>query len=54
MKFICYENGCEGVFTLEQLIHYYIENILDLRKSGYSSFEDWMADMIKMQIFIEI
>lgn len=54
MNFMCYEHNCEGVYTLEQLVHYYCENILGLRASGFSSFEDWMRDLLRMQILIEV
>lgn len=50
-RYICYEEGFEGVYTLEQMQELYKE-IID--KSEYIDFSDWLVDMLKSGIFTEV
>ena len=50
-KWQCYEEGCEGVYTLAEL-HEMWESQID--KSNFADFDSWLEEMEQYQIFIRL
>lgn len=46
-KYICYEDGIMGLYTMGQLVDLYEEKIDNME---YPKFDCWVYDMIKMDI----
>ena len=49
--YISYEEGSEGVYTLEKMQGLYIVKV---DKSEYPDFETWLFDMLKSGVFKEV
>ena len=50
-KYISYEEGSNGTFTHEEMQTLYKEKV---NKEEYTTFEDWLHDMIKSGVFEEV
>lgn len=50
-KYISYEEGCKGTYTLEEMQTLYKEEV---NKKEYATFEDWLHDMLKSGVFEEV
>lgn len=49
--YISYEEGSEGVYTLEEMQALYIAKV---DKEEYPDFETWLYDMVKSGVFEEV
>jgi len=49
--YISYEEGNEGVFTLEEMQVLYITKV---DKKEYPDFDGWLLDMLKSGVFEEV
>ncbi|MDR2277354.1 MAG: hypothetical protein LBE23_05805 [Vagococcus sp.] len=50
-KYISYEEGCEGIYTEENLKKSYDEVVI---KDEYPDYELWKYDMLRTKVFREI
>lgn len=50
-KFVCYELDFEGIYELSEIQEIYNEYI---NKEEYADFNDWIHDMLKSGIIIEL
>lgn len=50
-KYTSYEEGCKGTYTFEEMQTLYKEEV---SKEEYTTFEDWLHDMLKSGVFEEI
>ena len=50
-KFAYYENGKEDIYTLPQVKILFRDLVDDTQKSQGTTFEMWLCEMKKMQIF---
>lgn len=48
--FVCYEEGFEGDYTMDEMKTLYTE-VID--KTIFRAFSDWIWDMLRMGIFTE-
>lgn len=48
--FVCYEEGFEGDYTMDEMVALYTE-VID--KTIFGAFSDWIWDMLRMGIFTE-
>lgn len=49
-KYYCYEEGVQGVYTIEDLKNMW-ENEID--KSNFEDYESWLDEMLQYQILVE-
>ena len=50
-KWQCYEEGCEGVYTLTELQKMWDSQI---DKSNFTDFDSWLEEMEQYQILIRL
>lgn len=50
-KYISYEEGSKGTFTLEEMQTLYKKEV---NKEEYVDFETWLFDMLKSGVFEEV
>lgn len=54
VRWICYESGIEGVYTLTTLYKIFYSPLLKKQRKLGTEFEDWIAEMEHMQILIKV